>query len=68
METHKSFDVKRRELAPYGLTCEKWNPIPASRLDRHNEIEINYFPHGGATYLANSRMVEFPAQRLIVSR
>lgn len=66
METHKSFDVKRRELAPYGLTCEKWNPIPTPRLDRHNEIEINYFPHGGATYLANSRMVEFPAQRLIV--
>ena len=66
MKDSKVFNPQRRDLAPYGLTCEKWRPIPIPRMDRHNEIEINYFPNGGATYFINNKMVHFPEKHLIV--
>lgn len=66
MEAEKVFDSRRREFAPYGLTCEKWKPQASPRIDRHNEIEINFFPEGGATYLFSNRIVDVPANRLIV--
>ena len=55
METLKKFNPNHPDFAPYGLTCEKWLPIPASRLDRHNEIELLYFPEGGSTILVNNK-------------
>lgn len=46
-----TFDETRNEFKPYGLTCELWTPSLMGRPDRHNEIEINYFPEGNITYL-----------------
>lgn len=66
MKDSKVFNPERRDLAPYGLTCERWRPIPIPRMDRHNEIEINYFPNGGAIYFINNKMVHFPEKHLIV--
>ncbi|MGN0218288.1 MAG: helix-turn-helix domain-containing protein [Bacteroidaceae bacterium] len=66
METLKKFNPNRPDFAPYGLTCEKWLPIPASRLDRHNEIELLYFPEGGSTILVNNNLLQVPGHRLIV--
>lgn len=65
MDETKTFDAWRREFAPYGLTCEKWRPLPIPRIDRHNEIEINFFPSGGATYVMSDREVRIPARRMI---
>lgn len=66
MEKEKVFDSTRLEFTPYGLTCEKWKPQASPRIDRHNEIEINYFPEGGATYLFSNRIIDVPANKLIV--
>lgn len=66
MEQIKTFNPNRKDLTPYGLTCEKWKPEPSSRIDQHNEIEINYFPQGGATYFFNNKAIEIPSNRIIV--
>lgn len=63
-ETLKSFDEKRPEFQPYGLTCELWTPSVMQRPDRHNEIEINYFPKGTMTYLIQDEMITVPSKRL----
>ena len=49
-EKLKTFDEKRDEFKPYGLTCEIWRPQLMPKIDRHNEIELNYIPEGGITY------------------
>ena len=36
------FDSRRRDFAPYGFTCEIWEPRQMPRPDRHDEIEINF--------------------------
>src|SRR5215813_1892146 len=36
------FDTRRRDFAPYGFTCEVWEPRQMLRPDRHDEIEINF--------------------------
>ena len=46
-----TFDEKRSEFKPYGLTCELWMPDLMRKPDRHNEIELNYFTSGSITYL-----------------
>lgn len=61
-----SFDESRNEFKPYGLTCEKWVPSFMKKPDRHNEIEINYFPEKGITYLFQGRKVIPPPRRLTV--
>lgn len=66
MEDFKTFNPSRQEFAPYGLTCERWRPQPLPRFDRHNEVEINYFPYGGASYLISNKIVEISARRLVV--
>lgn len=66
MEQQKVFDSARLEFTPYGLTCEKWKPQASPRIDRHNEIEINYFPEGGASYLFSNRIIDVPANRLVI--
>ena len=44
-EKLKTFDEKRDEFKPYGLTCEIWRPQLMPKIDRHNEIELNYIPY-----------------------
>ncbi len=61
-----TFDESRNEFKPYGLTCELWSPSLMKRPDRHNEIEINYFPEAGITYLFQGRKVIAPPQKLTV--
>lgn len=59
-----TFDETRNEFKPYGLTCELWTPSLMGRPDRHNEIEINYFPEGNMTYLFQKERRTIPAKRL----
>ena len=40
-EINRIFDERRKELAPYGLTVERWRPNLMRKSDRHNEIELN---------------------------
>src|SRR5690606_23802448 len=61
-----TFDENRNEFKPYGLTCELWSPSLMKRPDRHNEIEINYFPEVGITYLFQGRKVIVPPKKLTV--
>ncbi len=65
-EIIKQFDETRDELRPYGLTCELWSPLLMRRPDRHNEIEINYLPDGGLTYLFQDKKITVPKRRLTV--
>lgn len=66
MNNSKIFNPNRPELAPYGLTCELWKPQPLPRFDRHNEIEINFFPKHGASYLISNRIIDIPPNRLVM--
>ena len=63
-EILQTFDERRNEFKPYGLTCELWSPSLMRKPDRHNEIEINYFTEGGVTYLFQGRKVVIPPRRL----
>jgi AraC-like DNA-binding protein len=47
----KHFDQRRPEFAPYGFTCEHWEPTVMPRPDKHTEVELNYFERGRLTYL-----------------
>jgi AraC-like DNA-binding protein len=51
LEVVKRFDDRRPEFTPYGLTCERWEPEPMPRADRHNEVELNLLDGGSLTYL-----------------
>lgn len=55
-----TFDEKRTEFKPYGLTCEMWLPDLMRKPDRHNEIEINYFTNGSITYLFRGSKITIP--------
>ncbi|MBB6329001.1 AraC-like DNA-binding protein [Algoriphagus iocasae] len=59
----KLFDEKRSVFKPYGFSCEMWVPNLMHRPDRHNEIEINFFPEEGVTYLFQGRKIKIPANR-----
>ena len=65
-EMTNTFDESRDELKPYGLTCELWVPNLMWKADRHNEIEINYFPEGSMTYLFQGRQISIPAKKLSI--
>lgn len=65
-EILKCFENKRSEFSPYGLTCEKWKFKKMNRFDRHNEIELNYVPHGELHYLFHDRKMIVPEGSLIV--
>lgn len=65
-EILKSFDEKREVFKPYGLTFEKWKTSLMGKFDRHNEIEINYFPQGGISYFFQNHKVEIPAGRMAI--
>lgn len=62
----KTFNERRHEFKPYGFTCELWTPGLMKRPDRHNEIEINYFPEDSITYFFQERKVTIPTKRLTV--
>jgi AraC family transcriptional regulator, melibiose operon regulatory protein len=51
------FDERRSKFTPYGLTCELWKPLPASRPDSHDELEINFVERGTITYLLGGQRV-----------
>lgn len=65
-EILKKFNPDRKELSPYQLSCEVWTPCLMKKFDRHNEIEINYFPAGEMTYLFHDHKITVPAQKLTV--
>jgi AraC-like DNA-binding protein len=54
-EVDHIFNERRPELAPYGLTCERWRPNVMRKSDRHNEIELNFLQRGSVTYLLRGR-------------
>lgn len=63
-EILKTFDEKRGELKPYGLTCETWRPQLMPKIDRHNEIELNYIPEGSITYFFPTEKVTVPPRKM----
>ena len=58
------FDTRRRDFAPYGFTCEVWEPRRMPRPDRHDEIEINFLDRGTLTYLFGGERVTVEARRV----
>ncbi|WDQ15156.1 helix-turn-helix domain-containing protein [Rhodopirellula sp. P2] len=60
----RHFDTQRPEFAPYGFTCELWEPVPMPRPDRHDEIEINFLDSGSLTYLIGGNRVTVEARSL----
>ena len=63
-EILRHFDTRRREFAPYGFTCEVWEPRPMQRPDRHEEIEINFLDRGTLTYLIGGERVTLQPRRI----
>jgi AraC-like DNA-binding protein len=58
------FDSCRRDFAPYGFTCEVWEPRRMPRPDRHDEIEINFLDRGTLTYLMGGQRVTVRPRRV----
>lgn len=65
-EILKSFDEQREVFKPYGLTFEKWKTSLMGKFDRHNEIEINFFPDGGISYFFQNHKVDVPSGRMAI--
>ncbi|MCI0534426.1 MAG: helix-turn-helix domain-containing protein, partial [Verrucomicrobiales bacterium] len=65
-EVVQHFDPKRRMFTPYGLTCERWEPVLMERPDRHNEIELNLLEQGTLTYLMWGQKISVHGGRLAV--
>jgi AraC-like DNA-binding protein len=63
MDMHH-FDARRRDFAPYGFTCEVWEPRQMPRPDRHDEIEINFVDRGTLTYLMGGERVTVEPRRV----
>lgn len=62
----QTFNTLRSEFEPYGLTCEQWQSDIMPRYDRHNEIELNFFPNGSITYFIQDRRVTIPPRTLVL--
>lgn len=62
----QTFDKSRPEFQPYGLSCVHWMPTQMPRPDRHNEIEINYFPKGQLTFLIKDRKIEVSDNQFLI--
>jgi AraC-like DNA-binding protein len=58
------FDSCRRDFAPYGFTCEIWEPRRMPRPDQHDEIEINFVDRGTLTYLMGGQRVTVRPRRV----
>lgn len=59
-----TFNHTRRDLTPYGFTCELWKAVPMRRSDRHDEIELNLLLHGSLTYLLGGAHIKLQEGRL----
>jgi AraC-like DNA-binding protein len=64
MPAMKHFDERRRDFAPYGLTCELWEPVKMPRPDRHDELEINFLDQGSLTYMLGGKQVAIPPRTI----
>ncbi|WP_436715331.1 helix-turn-helix domain-containing protein [Roseiconus lacunae] len=62
MRSYQHFDTGRPEFAPYGFTCEVWEPRRMPRPDRHDEIEINFLDQGRLTYLIGGKRITVEPQ------
>jgi AraC-like DNA-binding protein len=60
------FDSRRRDFAPYGFTCEIWEPRQMLRPDRHDEIEINFVDRGTLTYLIGGHRITVQPRQVTV--
>ena len=60
----RHFDSRRRDFAPYGFTCEIWEPRQMQRPDRHDEIEINFLDRGTLTYLIGGERITVHPRRV----
>jgi len=58
------FDSKRRDFAPYGFTCEVWEPRQMPRPDQHDEIEVNFLDRGTLTYLMGGQRITIQPRRV----
>ena len=56
----KTFEQRRQDYSPYGFSCELWHPTVMGRFDHHNEIEINFIPHGSLKYFFHDRIAVLP--------
>lgn len=63
-ESLHHFDSERRDFAPYGFTCEVWEPRQMQRPDRHDEIEVNFLDRGTLTYLIGGERVTIQPRRV----
>lgn len=62
----RTYDSSRPELLPYGLECDKWEPVLMIKPDRHNEIEINYVLNGSLTYFLKDKKVKIEANQIAI--
>ena len=60
------FNERRKELSPYGLTCQRWRPHLMRKPDRHNEIELNLLLSGTISYLLRGRRFVIRPRRLTI--
>lgn len=60
----KSFNPGRCEYKPYGFTCERWTPEIMPKIDRHNEIELNFIVAGSLTYFFKDKLITIPSGKI----
>ena len=65
-EVDHVFDERRKEFAPYGLSCERWRPHLMRKPDKHNEIELNVLQSGSMTYLLRGKRFVIRPRRLTI--
>ncbi len=63
---YKTFNSARVDFKPYGLTCEQWIPRRMPKIDRHNEIELNYINSGAISYFFKDGIVTLPQKRIVM--
>lgn len=66
MPSAVTFNPKRTDFTPYGLTCVNWQASVMPRPDHHNEIELNMLKAGRVTYLLGGHKVSAEAGKLFV--
>ncbi|MFC4094935.1 helix-turn-helix domain-containing protein [Euzebyella saccharophila] len=59
------FDEHRKDLEPYGLTCELFQPQVMAKQERHNELEINFLPDCSLTYLIGNNEYQIPKGSIV---
>ncbi len=62
----EQFDPSRGSFDPYGFTCVRWSTHGMYRIDRHNEIEINFLLRGSLDYLHGGKKICVSSGRMAV--